>query len=92
MLVRQIYAVQFALLAAYLQISCGAVSNESIGTSLSNVPPLTLRRCSMHGICGNRGGMHQTCPYNGPPLRLSNKQHQQTLASLCPHLFKGFVF
>ncbi|VDK73285.1 unnamed protein product [Litomosoides sigmodontis] len=56
---------------------------------MSSSAAKVIRGCSMRGVCGHRGAMHQTCPYHGPPLRISVEKHQQTLASLCPHLFQG---
>ncbi|EJW81060.1 hypothetical protein WUBG_08032 [Wuchereria bancrofti] len=83
---RQLLAVEFAFVA-YFQVSRGDVGHASTGVSSSTAK--VVRECSMRGVCGHRGAMHQTCPYHGPPLRISVEKHRQTLASLCPHLFQG---
>ncbi|VDO42657.1 unnamed protein product, partial [Onchocerca flexuosa] len=72
--------------AAYFQVSHGNVDPSRIDLSSSTAK--VVRKCSMRGVCGHRGDMHQTCPYHGPPLRISVEKHRQTLASLCPHLFQ----
>ncbi|EJW79791.1 hypothetical protein WUBG_09297 [Wuchereria bancrofti] len=85
---RQLLAVEFAFVA-YFQVSRGDVGHASTGVSSSTAK--VVRECSMRGVCGHRGAMHQTCPYHGPPLRISVEKHRQTLASLCPHLFQADV-
>ncbi|VDO52159.1 unnamed protein product [Brugia timori] len=86
---RQLLAVEFAFVA-YFQVSRGDVSHASNDVLSSTAK--VVRECSMRGVCGRRGAMHQTCPYHGPPLRISVEKHRQTLASLCPHLFQGLIF
>ncbi|KHN80510.1 Niemann-Pick C1 protein [Toxocara canis] len=46
------------------------------------------RRCTMRGVCGQRGHMHQNCPYNGPPKPLDDSQDRDLLRQLCPHLYQ----
>ncbi|KAL3989238.1 Niemann-Pick C type family protein [Acanthocheilonema viteae] len=81
----QLLAVEFAFVT-YFQVSRCDVHHGNIG--MSSPTTKVVRECSMRGVCGHRGAMHQTCPYHGPPLRIVEK-HRQTLASLCPHLFQG---
>ncbi|VDK72938.1 unnamed protein product [Onchocerca ochengi] len=83
---RQLVAIGLVF-AAYFQVLHGDVGHSRIDVLLSTTK--VTRKCSMRGVCGHRGAMHQTCPYNGPPLRISVEKHRQTLASLCPHLFQG---
>uniref|UniRef100_A0A8R1XTT3 SSD domain-containing protein n=1 Tax=Onchocerca volvulus TaxID=6282 RepID=A0A8R1XTT3_ONCVO len=83
---RQLVAIGLVF-AAYFQVLHGDVGHGRIDVLLSTTK--VTRKCSMRGVCGHRGAMHQTCPYNGPPLRISVEKHRQTLASLCPHLFQG---
>lgn len=47
------------------------------------------RRCAMRGVCGQRGHMHQNCPYNGPPKPLDDPHDGDLLRQLCPHLYQG---
>uniref|UniRef100_A0A0R3S324 Secreted protein n=1 Tax=Elaeophora elaphi TaxID=1147741 RepID=A0A0R3S324_9BILA len=84
----QLLAVELAFVA-YFQVSRGNVDHGNVGV-LSSTSKM-VRECSMRGVCGHRGAMHQTCPYHGPPLRISVEKYRQTLASLCPHLFQGFI-
>ncbi|KAM3729227.1 Stomatin-3 [Dirofilaria immitis] len=85
---RQLVAVGFAF-AAYFQVSFDSAESSSIDTLSSTAK--VVRECSMRGVCGHRGAMHQMCPYHGPPLRISAEKDRQTLASLCPHLFQGIM-
>lgn len=85
---RQLFAVELVFVV-YFQVSRCDVSHGSTGVSSSTAK--MVRECSMRGVCGHRGAMHQTCPYHGPPLQLSIEKHRQTLASLCPHLFQGLI-
>ncbi|VDK59394.1 unnamed protein product [Gongylonema pulchrum] len=71
-----------------LKVTLGSYSGGRRNDSFVSNATL-VAQCSMRGVCGRRGGMHQTCPYNGRPLGVSAEQHRQTLASLCPHLFQG---
>ncbi|CAG9536772.1 unnamed protein product [Cercopithifilaria johnstoni] len=84
----QLLAVELAFVT-YFQISHCDITHDNIGMSSSTAK--AVRECSMRGVCGHRGAMHQTCPYHGPPLRISVEKHRQTLASLCPHLFQGLI-
>ncbi|KAI1724282.1 patched family domain-containing protein [Ditylenchus destructor] len=45
-----------------------------------------LPRCAMRDVCGQEGGMHQNCVYEGPPVPISFRQ-DQLYKELCPQLF-----
>ncbi|VDD85427.1 unnamed protein product [Enterobius vermicularis] len=54
-------------------------------------PIFSPRRCVMRGACGFSNGLVQNCPYDGPPLPLTNRTLLDDLQQYCPHLFRGRI-